>query len=243
MLTKISWLEIVLLREYNFFMKEVLYHGSDKIIEEPKFGFGRINNDYGCGFYCTGDFDLAGEWAVSLDRDGYVNEYSLNMEDLSVLDLNGPEYCILDWLVILLENRRFDVQSDFGSEAQRYLKNNFSVDYRSFDIIRGYRADDSYFSFAQDFLNNTISLTTLEKALKLGGLGEQTVLVSNRAFGQIDFVRHYKAQTAGYYPAKENRDNRARDEYRRLRNEPWRKGELYLMQIIDRELKRDDLFV
>lgn len=31
-------------------------------------------------------------------------------------------------------------------------------------MIRGYRADDSYFSFATAFLNNTISLAQLEKA-------------------------------------------------------------------------------
>ncbi len=224
-------------------MQKILYHGSEKIIEKPQFGYGKPNNDYGLGFYCTKDYDLAGEWAVTLDRDGYVNEYSLTMDGLSVLDLNCSDYCILDWLEILLENRRFDIQSDFGREAQRYLKENYRVDYRSFDIIKGYRADDSYFSFAQDFLNNAISFGTLKKALELGGLGEQTVLISEKAFGRIDFVKYHKAEAQSYYPLKENRDNRARSEYRDLRNEPWKKGELYIMQIIDKEIKRDDLLV
>ncbi len=224
-------------------MREILYHGSEKIIEKPQFGLGKANNDYGRGFYCTKDFDLAGEWAVALDRDGYVNEYSIDTKGLSVLDLNSQDYCILDWLEILLENRRFDVQSDFGIEAVRYLRENFGLDYRSVDLIKGYRADDSYFSFAQDFLNNTISLGTLEKALKLGSLGEQTVLISEKAFGRIDFVRYHKARSNEYYPSKEIRDTNAREEYRKLRGEPWRKGELYLMQMIDKEIKRDDLFV
>ena len=224
-------------------MKEILYHGSARRIEEPKFGSGKPNNDYGMGFYCTKDFDLAGEWAVDIDTDGYVNEYSLDTDDLRILDLNSSEYCILDWLWILLENRRFDIQSDFGSEAIQYLRHNFGCDYRSFDVIKGYRADDSYFSFAQDFLNNTISIRTLERALRLGGLGEQTVLISKKAFDRIEFSSCHRALSAKFFPSKEMRDTKARDEYRELRRKPWKKGEIYLMQIIDREMKRDDLFV
>ena len=224
-------------------MNEILYHGSARKIEKPKFGSGKPNNDYGSGFYCTKDFYLAGEWAVNLDNDGYVNEYTLDTDGLHILNLNSSEYCILDWLWILLENRRFDIQSDFGSEAIRYLRDNFSFDYRSFDVIKGYRADDSYFSFAQDFLNNTISIRTLEKALLLGNLGDQVVLISKRAFERIIFKGYYRAYSARYYPSKEMRDTKAREEYRDLRLKPWSKGEIYLMQIIDREMKRDDLFV
>lgn len=224
-------------------MNETLYHGSGKIIDKPQFGLGKPNNDYGMGFYCTKDFELAGEWAVDLERDGYVNEYTLNTDGLRILDLNEPKHCILEWLEILLENRRFDVQSDFGNEAVRYMHDNFSIDYRSYDLIRGYRADDSYFSFAEDFLNNAISLSTLETALKLGCLGEQTVLISRKAFHCIDNVGYHKALADRYYPSKEIRDTRARDDYRRIRREPWKRGEIYLMQIVDRELKRDDLFI
>ena len=125
----------------------------------------------------------------------------------------------------------------------RFLKDNFSAPYNDYDVIKGYRADDSYFSFAQDFLNNTISLATLDKALRLGHLGEQTVIKSKRAFNSIDFVKFHKAESRKYYPLKENRDTKAREEYRLLRGEPWKKGEIYLMQIIDRELTRDELFV
>lgn len=224
-------------------MKEILYHGSNRKVDKPEYGLGKPNNDYGRGFYCTKEFDLAGEWAVAADRDGYINEYSIATDKLRILNLNDSGYCILDWLVILLENRRFDIQSDFGHEAVRFLKDNFSVPYNDYDVIKGYRADDSYFSFAQDFLNNTISLATLDKSLRLGHLGEQTVIKSKRAFNSIDFVRYHKAESRKYYPLKENRDTKAREEYRLLRGEPWKKGEIYLMQIIDRELTRDELFV
>lgn len=224
-------------------MKETLFHGSDHIIATPEFGAGKLYNDYGLGLYCTREHDLAGEWAVSRDRDGVINEYLLDMEGMSILNLNGEDYCILDWLELLLENRTFDVQSDFAAEAVRYIHDNYGADYDDYDMIIGYRADDSYFSFAQDFLNNAISLATLEKAMRLGELGEQVVLKSRRSFERIEHVRADKAESSVYYPNKEKRDEQARRRYREMKNEPWQKGHTYIMQLMDREMKRDDLLI
>ena len=56
------------------------------------------------------------------------------------------------------------------------------------DFIKGYRADDSYFSFAAAFLNNTISLSQLEKAMVLGKLGEQIVAKSEKAFDRLAYI-------------------------------------------------------
>ena len=50
-----------------------IYHGSNQIIETPAYGKGRKNNDFGLGFYCTESNELAKEWAVDEDRDGFVN--------------------------------------------------------------------------------------------------------------------------------------------------------------------------
>ena len=77
------------------------------------------------------------------------------------LHLTGGEYHILNWLYVLLENRKFRITGDVAKRAKEYISENFLVDYKSYDIIIGYRADDSYFSFASAFLNNTISLTQL----------------------------------------------------------------------------------
>ena len=80
----------------------IIYHGSDKIIEKPVFGAGKTYNDYGRGFYCTEHVELAKEWACASGSDGYSNHYQLDMNGLSVLNLNTPEYNILNWLTILL---------------------------------------------------------------------------------------------------------------------------------------------
>ena len=36
-----------------------VYHGSEKIIASPFFGGSKDNNDYGNGFYCSENADLA----------------------------------------------------------------------------------------------------------------------------------------------------------------------------------------
>ena len=48
-----------------------IYHGSVQIIEKPQYGAGRKDNDYGLGFYCTEDIELAKEWAASDERGGF----------------------------------------------------------------------------------------------------------------------------------------------------------------------------
>ena len=141
--------------------KLTVYHGSPVIIEKPQFGVGNPNNDYGLGFYCTETLDLAKEWACSAETDGYANKYTLDMSDLAVLSLTGGDYNILNWLAILMENRKFRIGGDVARQARAYIFENFGIDYKKYDGIKGYRADDSYFSFASAFLNNTISLSQL----------------------------------------------------------------------------------
>ena len=182
--------------------KLTIYHGSSKIIERPDFGTGNPHNDYGLGFYCTESMELAKEWASSTETDGFANQYQLNLTGLSTLSLTSGDYHILNWLSVLLENRRFRIDGAIAQQAKAYISENFSVDYKQYDIIRGYRADDSYFSFANAFLNNTISVTQLEKAMVLGKLGEQIVLISQKAFASIEFVNAIPAPNEIYLPKK-----------------------------------------
>lgn len=217
-----------------------IYHGSPNIIEKPLYGLGKLHNDYGRGFYCTENRDMASEWAVGPDKDGVVNHYEIDISDLNVLNLNSGEYSILNWLAILLENRSFDIQTDFGTEAKRYILDNFHVDYKNYDIITGYRADDRYFSYAQDFLNNIISIRTFSTAMQLGDLGEQIVIKSPKAFDNICFIDYIDVKSQDYYLKKSVRDTSARKQYDTLRREPWKRGEIYVLQIIDEEINNND---
>ena len=217
-----------------------VYHGSVNIIRKPIFGYGKKYNDYGVGFYCSETIELAKEWAVDIRNDGYANVYDLDLSNLSVLNLNDDKYCILHWLAILLENRFFDIPSPLALEAKNYLISKFLPDYKKYDVIIGYRADDSYFAFAQDFLNGTISYRQLNNALRLGKLGNQIVLKSKKAFDSILFVDAIKVEKDIYYPLKENRDKLARREYFNIERNKRIKGDINIINIIDEEVTYDD---
>ncbi len=217
-----------------------LFHGSPSIIEKPQYGHGKVYNDYGLGFYCTDSLEMAKEWGVAQDRNGYANRYELDCEGLKILDLNGPSFNILHWLAVLLENREFDVPSGLALEAKEYILNTFHVDYQAQDAIIGYRADDSYFSFAQDFINGTISYRQLNNAMHLGKLGQQFVLKSKKAFDRIQFLGYEVAEHDEWYAKKMLRDRSARREYFSVERNKRQRGDLYITQILDEEMKPDD---
>lgn len=213
-----------------------LYHGSSNVIEKPLFGHGKPYNGYGLGFYCTDSLEMAKEWSVGYRQNGYANCYEIECNGLQILDLNVAEYCILHWLTILLRNREFDVPSGLALEAKEYLINNFAVNYNDYDGIIGYRADDSYFSFAQDFINGTISYRQLNNAMHLGNLGQQFILKSKTAFERITFVGSEVVESGEWYAKKMLRDKMARREYFSVERNRRQRGDLYVTQIIDEEI-------
>lgn len=217
-----------------------IYHGSPKIVENPTHGAGNPNNDYGLGFYCTQNVDLAKEWACSNETDGFANRYKLKLQDLSILSLTGGGYHILNWLSVLIENRRFRIDGNVARQAQKYIYENFGVDYKSYDIIKGYRADDSYFSFANAFLNNAISVQQLEKAMVLGELGEQIVLKTKKAFAVISFEEAIPAPNEMYFPRKLARDTAARDGFREIKEHGSILDEKYILDIMREKWRNDD---
>ena len=220
--------------------KLTIYHGSSKIIERPDFGTGNPHNDYGLGYYCTESMELAKEWASSTETDSFANQYQLNLTGLSTLSLTSGDYHILNWLSVLLENRRFRIDGAIAQQAKAYISENFSVDYKQYDIIRGYRADDSYFSFANAFLNNTISVTQLEKAMVLGKLGEQIVLISQKAFASIEFVNAIPAPNEIYLPKELARDTAARKDFQQEKARGSILTEKHILDIMGEGWKNDD---
>ena len=217
-----------------------LYHGSDHIVEAPAFGLGKPYNDYGPGFYCTQHPDMAGEWAVGFDHDGFVNEYDYDTNGLEIVDLDAQEFTTLHWLAVLLANRWFDVRAPIANEAREYLLANFSVDLSKADVVEGYRADDSYFTFAQDFINGTISYRQLGNAMRLGELGRQVVVKSERAFSRLQFLDAQEAPRSIWLPRRERRDREAREQYFDHERNARKKGDLFITQIIDEEMGPHD---
>jgi len=217
-----------------------VYHGSQFAVEKPEFGVGNPRNDYGSGFYCTRDIELAKEWACTEETDGYVNIYKLDITGLKVCRLTGEDYNILNWLALLLQNRYFRISNDVAANAKDYLLTKFLPDIRDVDVIVGYRADDSYFSFATSFLNSLLSLDQLEKAMYLGELGQQTVLKSKKAFAQIHFEEFRHADRKIYYPKRVARDSGARQAYRKQRSLQQAIDAVYILDILREGRDNDD---
>lgn len=217
-------------------MEKIIYHGSEKIIQVPQYGVGNTRNDYGRGFYCTEDIELAKEWACGNENNGYVNIYKLDMNGLKILNLNSEEYGVLHWLAILADNRTYWKKGSIAEENKKYLKENYLIDLSAYDVVIGYRADDSYFSYANNFVGNTISLTQLEKAMKLGNLGEQVVLKSKKAFSQIKFIDFEEARADIYFHKKILREKEARENYKLLKKEKISSEDLLMIDIVRRGL-------
>lgn len=219
--------------------KLILYHGSEDIIQKPEYGKGKVYNDYGQGFYCTEHLALAKEWACTENMDGYVNQYSIDTESLKVLNLSSAEFTILNWLALLMENRKFRISTPLMKRSSEWLKANFLPDISDYDAIIGYRADDSYFSFARAFVNNEISLSQLSYAMRLGKLGEQFVLKSKKSFDTIEFEAAIAVSRTEYYPRRKSRDDAARAAYRAELEKDDING-LYIRDLIREEVTSDD---
>lgn len=219
--------------------KLVLYHGSPEIIEKPVFGKGKAYNDYGQGFYCTEHIELAKEWACTEGIDGYANKYELETAGLSILNLSSDEYTILNWLAILMLHRIGRLAAPVARQGREYLIQNFLPDFQAYDAIIGYRADDSYFSFARAFVSNTISLKQLGHAMRLGKLGEQFVLKSPKVFEAIKFVDYTVADNSIYYAKRKARDDEARTAYMKELETDDLDG-IFMRDIIREEIKAND---
>lgn len=192
-------------------MNRTIYHGSEFIIEKPEYLKGNIHNDYGLGFYCCSNKELAKEWAARRSGRGYINAYQIRDDRLKILDLTKSPYNdVLYWVSLLMHNRELssDIRSNYPRELS-YLEKKYLIDVSQFDIVIGFRADDSYFRFPEAFVRSEITLESLNKIFKAGELGKQYVIVSKRAFELIHFLNYeevFEASRDDYYKRKSGAD-------------------------------------
>ena len=220
--------------------KIALFHGSLDAVGWPQLSKCRAANDFGKCFYCTEEMDLAKEWSCQYGKTGVVSGYILKMDGLNIVNLNSEQYHTLNWIGTLLEHRQPNNLDDDSKEARDYLIQNFAVDLSRADVIVGYRADDSYFQYATDFLRNRISLDKLSEAMRLGKLGEQVAIKSERAFKRLEFKRAYPTAQK-YIGLYMQRDTRARETYRKsLRGQIRIPNKLTIERIIQEGIKNDD---
>lgn len=218
-----------------------LLHGTDHILEIPDINIGNPNNDYGKGFYCTKVDEMAREWACKKNTDGFVNVYDFDMDGLKVLNLLDGNHSVLNWIALLLKFRTFKLDSELARDAREYIIDHYSIDLSDYDVVAGYRADDSYFQYADSFVSNTLPLRSLNKALRLGKLGEQTVIISEKGFERLKFRETYPVDKNIYHPKFLYRDNEARETYRKeIKKSRAYRDDIFVLDILREEMRGDD---
>ena len=216
----------------------ILYHGSGIVVEEPLYGYGKKGNDYGQGFYCSEDIELAREWACQTPDGGFVNRYTIEEDILTIFEFDRSD--VMSWLAVLLSNRLVRYSSPVEKMTAEYVIRNFSPDISGYDVIKGYRADDSYFTFVRSFLANTISLDQLGQAMQLGQLGWQLCIKSEKAFKLLKFSSAEAVDGEIYYPRRVQRDNLARQEFYSIL-ESGVSGGIFVRDILEKEMTADEL--
>lgn len=167
--------------------KIILYHGSPNKVVVPQFGFGEDKHDYGKGFYLTDNIELAKEWAVCRpdETNGWVHKYELETNDLKILDFQ--KHNILSWLAELMKHRDASDSKRYKVLSQKFIAE-YGIDTREYDVIKGWRANASYFYIAKEFVRDNIDIEILEELLSLGGLGIQYCIKSELAYSKLTEV-------------------------------------------------------
>lgn len=167
--------------------KIILYHGSPNKVVVPEYGFGEGKHDYGKGFYLTENIELAKEWAVCRpdETNGWVHKYELDTADLKVLDFQ--EYNVLSWLAELMKHRDASDSRRYKVLSKKFIAE-YGIDTSEYDVIKGWRANASYFYIAKEFVRDNIDIEILEELLSLGGLGIQYCIKSELAFSKLKEV-------------------------------------------------------
>ena len=80
----------------------------------------------------------------------------------------------------------------------------------------------------------------MSEAMHLGELVQQIVLKSEKAFSRLAFVDAQKAMANEWFAKKQLRDRNARDRYFDVERNSRRRGDLYITQILDEEIKPND---
>lgn len=241
--------------------KMTVYHGSEKPTEAMRLNTGKGIHDFGPGFYVTVDRTEAEKWAAlrswevkNIDEQGssdsgliaqrkvksYINKYSFDTSNLSILDLTNLEKSLLYWVSIVLKNRDMNFGSEFVNVAKDYLFKNFDTDISEYDVIIGHRADNSCFSFVRDFLQNSLGYNELLDALRTDVSGTEICIRTEKALDKLKYMGFEEADGSAFARAKLS------DEKLRITAENIRKrvkpGErLNMIDILKKGMKTEDL--
>lgn len=213
-----------------------IYHGSKVLIEHPVVKGSNEANDYGPSFYLTKDLDAAKSWACKSNSVGVVNEYEIrdaSFNSLKILDLtNKSKYSVLNWMAILMHFRELDSSFTRNNQLTLDWLQKYYIDVNEYDVIIGFRADDSYFRFPLRFVSNDLSFDDLEDVFLSGHLGVQYAFMSERSIKLLTFKKmiEFGNEYLGHYYSIVTKASQQFDELLNRPRDPKKKYILDLMR-------------
>lgn len=164
--------------------KLILFHGTPDEIVVLTYGKGEEKHDYGQGFYLTESIELAKKQVVCRpnEKNGWVHKYRLDTAGLKILDFQDKG--VLAWLAELMKHRDAADSKRYHMLAKKFIEK-YGVDTKDYDVIRGWRANASYFYIAKEFVRDNIDMDILEELLSFGGLGIQYCIKSKLAYSKL----------------------------------------------------------
>lgn len=218
----------------------IVYQGSDKIVDQPHILEASKKADFGQGFYCVASENMAAEWSATYSQYGYVNQYEFTPGRLHVVDLCDGNYTILSWLAVVLKYRNLDMKSTLTLERRDYIVENFFPDISSADVIKGLRADNSNFYIARQFLNNAISLSTLQEAMYQPESNAQMVLKTPKALKKVIFLKADPILWHAYFTSAMERDLSLRQDFLIQKARERVSEEIFITDIVKMKWTKDE---
>ncbi len=146
-----------------------LFHTANLEIKKPDVHYGRVNADFGQGFYTSSDVEFSSRWGrVQKDAKIYLNSYELDETGLKILKLNRDK----EWASYIFNNRA--AKSDY---------------YGDYDVITGPIANDTIFNTYGIITSGFLSIDEALKLLLEGPCFIQVVLKTELAVSQLKFIK------------------------------------------------------
>ena len=143
----------------------IIYHGSNTAVENPRILVNGHYKDFGYGFYCTNIEKQAKRWALTRRGASVVSHYQyVKSKELKILEF--PDMTE-EWLQFVVDCRS-------GKE-------------HNFDIVEGPMADDQIWDYVEDYLNKKITKEAFWELVKFKYPTHQIVFCTERALETIHY--------------------------------------------------------
>lgn len=111
-----------------------------------------------------------------------MHKYELEIDGLKILDFQSEN--ILSWLAELMKHREVADSKRYRMLSKKFIEK-YGIETKEYDVIKGWRANASYFYIAKAFVRDEIDVEILEELLLLGDLGIQYCIKSKLAYSQL----------------------------------------------------------